>query len=64
MNVVLSDLFVENALFLRMDNITLDIHSQNVDRRKASLRLFAGNAKCFVISDHSGLDPEIANNGG
>ncbi|NDP23042.1 MAG: SusC/RagA family TonB-linked outer membrane protein, partial [Paludibacter sp.] len=62
-NVVLSDMFVENASFLRMDNITLGYTFPKWLEGKASLRLFAGMQNVFVISDYSGLDPEIANNG-
>ena len=62
-NVVLSDLFVENASFLRLDNITLGYTFPKWLEGKASLRLFAGVQNVFVISDYSGLDPEIANNG-
>ena len=62
-NVVLSDIFVENASFLRMDNITLGYTFPKWLEGKASLRLFAGMQNVFVISDYSGLDPEIANNG-
>ena len=62
-SVVLSDLFVENASFLRMDNITLGYTFPKWLEGKASLRLFAGMQNVFVISDYSGLDPEIANNG-
>ena len=62
-NVVLSDKFVENASFLRMDNITLGYTFQKWLDGKASLRLFAGVQNAFVITKYSGLDPEIANNG-
>ena len=62
-NVVLSDLFVENASFLRMDNITLGYTFPKWLEGKASLRLFGGVQNAFIITDYSGLDPEIANNG-
>ncbi|MFV8362856.1 SusC/RagA family TonB-linked outer membrane protein [Flavobacterium sp. ZT3P35] len=62
-NVVLSDLYVENASFLRMDNITLGYTFPKWLEGKASLRLFAGMQNVFVITDYSGLDPEVANNG-
>ena len=62
-NVVLSDIFVENASFLRMDNITLGYTFPKWLEGKASLRLFAGMQNVFVISNYSGLDPEVANNG-
>jgi iron complex outermembrane receptor protein len=62
-NVVLSDMFVENASFLRMDNITLGYTFPKWLGGKASLRFFAGVQNAFVITNYSGLDPEIANNG-
>ena len=58
-NVVLSDLYVENASFLRMDNITLGYSFPKWLEGKASLRLFAGCQNAFTITDYSGLDPEI-----
>jgi iron complex outermembrane receptor protein len=60
-NVVLSDLYVENASFLRMDNISLGYTFPQWLEGKASLRLFTGVQNAFVITDYSGLDPEIAN---
>jgi iron complex outermembrane receptor protein len=58
-NVVLSDLYVENASFLRMDNITLGYSFPKWLEGKASLRLFAGCQNAFTITEYSGLDPEI-----
>jgi iron complex outermembrane receptor protein len=58
-NVVLSDLYVENASFLRMDNITLGYSFPKWLEGKASLRLFAGCQNVFTITKYSGLDPEI-----
>lgn len=58
-NVVLSDLYVENASFLRMDNITLGYSFPKWLEGKASLRLFAGCQNAFTITKYSGLDPEI-----
>jgi len=56
---VLSDMYVENASFLRMDNITLGYTFPKWLEGKASLRLFTGVQNVFVITDYSGLDPEI-----
>ena len=58
-DVVLSDMFVENASFLRMDNISLGYTFQKWLAGKASLRLSAGVQNVFTITDYSGLDPEI-----
>jgi TonB-linked SusC/RagA family outer membrane protein len=62
-DVVLSDLYVENASFLRMDNITLGYTFPKWLEGKASLRLFTGVQNAFVITEYSGIDPEITNNG-
>ena len=62
-NVILSDIFVENGSFLRMDNITLGYTIPNWLEGKASLRFFTGLQNAFIITKYSGLDPEIGNNG-
>lgn len=62
-NVVLSDIYIENASFLKMDNITLGYTFNNWLNDKASLRISTGVQNVFVITKYSGLDPEITNNG-
>lgn len=62
-NVVLSDLYIENASFLKMDNVTLGYTLNNWLNSKASLRISTGVQNVFVITKYSGLDPEITNNG-
>jgi TonB-linked SusC/RagA family outer membrane protein len=62
-NVVLSDLYIENASFLKMDNITLGYTLTNWLNSKASLRVSTGVQNVFVLTKYSGLDPEITNNG-
>ena len=58
-----SDIYIENASFLRMDNITLGYSFPKWLEGKASLRISAGVQNAFVITKYSGLDPEITNNG-
>ncbi|MEI7508385.1 MAG: SusC/RagA family TonB-linked outer membrane protein, partial [Flavobacterium sp.] len=58
-NVVLSDIYVENASFLRMDNITLGYSFPKWLEGKASLRLHAGVQNVFVLTKYTGLDPEV-----
>jgi TonB-linked SusC/RagA family outer membrane protein len=58
-NTLTSDLYVENASFLRMDNITLGYTFPKWLEGKASVRLFTGIQNAFVLTDYSGLDPEI-----
>lgn len=56
---VLSDMYVENASFLRMDYVTLGYTFPKWLEGKASLRLFTGIQNAFVITKYGGLDPEV-----
>ncbi|WP_136668584.1 SusC/RagA family TonB-linked outer membrane protein [Flavobacterium sp. H122] len=58
-DVILSDYYIENASFLRMDNATLGYTIPKWIDGKASLRLNIGVQNPFVITKYSGLDPEI-----
>ena len=51
-----SDMFVENASFLRCDNITL---GYTFNKPKINARIFATVQNPFVISNYKGLDPEV-----
>jgi TonB-linked SusC/RagA family outer membrane protein len=62
-NVILSDAFIENASFLRMDNISLGYTFKNLVSSKLQLRLSASVQNAFVVTNYSGLDPEVFNNG-
>lgn len=55
---VISDIYIENGSFLRMDNITMGYTFPNW-LGKASLRLFTGVQNAFIITKYDGLDPEI-----
>ncbi len=56
-NAYKMDIFVENASFLRIDNITLGYtFDQNP---KINARLYATVSNPVVISGYSGLDPEV-----
>ena len=56
-----SDYFVQNASFLRIDNITLGYNLNKV-MDKFNVRLSGSVQNVLVVSPYSGLDPEI--NGG
>ena len=56
---VLSDYFVENASFLRCDNITLGYTFENLLHDSLRLRLFGACQNPFVITKYKGLDPEV-----
>jgi iron complex outermembrane receptor protein len=55
----LSDYYVENASFFRLDNINLGYTVGNVFKKGSSnLRVQANVQNVFVITKYSGLDPE------
>lgn len=64
-DVIISDYYLENASFLRMDNITLGYTFDRPIKKFASnsIRLWAGMQNVFTITNYSGLDPELAGNG-
>jgi iron complex outermembrane receptor protein len=59
--VLLSDYYIENASFLKMDNLTLGYNFGNVGSDISSLRLWCGVQNVFTITNYSGLDPEVRN---
>jgi iron complex outermembrane receptor protein len=56
-----SDHFVENASFFRMDNISLGYTFDQLASSKLKARLSFSVQNAFVITDYSGLDPEVNN---
>jgi iron complex outermembrane receptor protein len=56
----LSDYYIENASFLRMDNINIGYNVGKVFNNKADLRIGANIQNAFVITKYSGLDPEVS----
>jgi TonB-linked SusC/RagA family outer membrane protein len=57
---LLSDYYIQNASFLRMDNLNIGYNMGRVFRDKANLRLNFTVQNVFVVTDYTGLDPEIA----
>lgn len=58
---MLSDYYVQNASFLKMDNINLGYNVGNIGKN-VGLRISANVQNVFVITKYKGIDPEI--NGG
>jgi iron complex outermembrane receptor protein len=56
----LSDYYVENASFLKMDNLTLGYNFGKIGNR-FSLNLNAMVQNVFTITEYSGVDPEVPN---
>jgi TonB-dependent starch-binding outer membrane protein SusC len=61
-NQYISDYYIENASFFRMDNINLGYTVGRVLNNKASLRIAGSIQNVFVITKYKGLDPEISSN--
>lgn len=59
-NIPFSDYFLEDASFLRCENIVLGYNVPNF-LKETSLRIYAGVNNPFIISDYSGQDPENFN---
>ncbi|KIA83101.1 membrane protein [Kaistella solincola] len=57
-----SDAFVEDASFLRMDNLTLGYNFGSVFGQNSNLRVYGMAQNVFVVTDYSGVDPEIFGN--
>ncbi|MFM1878578.1 MAG: TonB-dependent Receptor [Bacteroidota bacterium] len=55
---LLSDYFIQNASFFRLDNVTL---GYNFDKfvGKSNLRMYMSGMNLLVITKYDGLDPEI-----
>ena len=60
-NVIFSDYYIEDASFLRVDNITLGYTFPQTATRKSTIRFSAGlqNPNFLLFTKYSGLDPEV-----
>ncbi len=58
-NYYLSDYFVQNASFIRCDNITFGYSFKNLFKAISSGRIYATVQNPFVITSYKGLDPEV-----
>ena len=55
-----SDYFVENASFLKMDNITLGYSFDKLFGAPINGRVYATVQNVFTITKYTGIDPEVA----
>jgi len=55
---VASDLWLENASYLRLDNVTLSYNFRNI-KGVNNLSIFLTGNNLFVITKYRGLDPEV-----
>jgi TonB-linked SusC/RagA family outer membrane protein len=54
-----SDMYVQNASFLKMDNLGLSYNAGHVFRNDANLRINANCQNVFTITRYPGQDPEL-----
>jgi len=54
-----SNYYIENASFMKMDNISMGYNFENVGIEKLNIRVSATVQNAFVITRYRGLDPEI-----
>ncbi|OJU46801.1 MAG: SusC/RagA family protein [Bacteroidales bacterium 45-6] len=57
----LSDYYVQNASFLKIDNITLGYSVRNLFAKSVMARFYATVQNPIVITKYDGLDPEVFN---
>jgi TonB-linked SusC/RagA family outer membrane protein len=57
----LSDYYIENASFLRMDNLNIGYDFGRVLSDRAGLRATLSVQNVFVVTKYTGLDPEVGN---
>lgn len=60
-NTLLSDRFVQNASFMKCDNITLGYSFKKLFGAPISGRTYAAIQNVFTITKYKGLDPEVEN---
>ncbi len=58
-NYYMSDYYVQNASFLKCDNITLGYSFKSLFGLKITGRAYAAVSNVFTITDYKGLDPEV-----
>ena len=59
-----SDYFIEDASFFRMDDINLGYTFKDIRNWNGNIRVAASCQNVFVLTNFSGVDPEVNNNSG
>ncbi len=57
---LLSDYYISNASFFRMDNINIGFNAGNVLSKNTNLRVGATVQNVFTITKYKGVDPEVS----
>jgi TonB-linked SusC/RagA family outer membrane protein len=59
-NQFFSDYYIENASFLRMENVTVGYNFKQVFGSKINMRLNATAQNVFTVTKYTGLNPEVS----
>jgi len=62
-NDLLSDYYIQNGSFLRMDNAHIGYNFGKIFKGTGDLRISANVQNVFIITDYKGVDPEISYTG-
>jgi len=57
-NVLISDYYMENASFLKMDNVTMG-YTFDKFKMPGTIRVWTGVQNVFTVTNYTGLDPEV-----
>lgn len=57
---LLSDYYIENASFLRMDNAYVGYNAGNLISKNTNLRIGANVQNVFTVTKYKGVDPEVS----
>ncbi|GAB4093171.1 TonB-dependent receptor [Flaviaesturariibacter terrae] len=63
-NQFMSDYYIQNASFLRIDNINLGYDLGRIISNRTNLRVSASIQNVAVITNYKGLDPEVSSDSG
>jgi iron complex outermembrane receptor protein len=55
-----SDYFVQNASFLKLDNLNIGYTFTNFYNSRMKIRLYGTAQNLFTLTEYEGLDPEIS----
>ncbi|MBL7743230.1 MAG: SusC/RagA family TonB-linked outer membrane protein [Chitinophagaceae bacterium] len=57
---LLSDYYIENASFLRMDNINIGYNAGDLVKKNTNLRIGVNVQNAFTVTKYKGVDPEVS----
>ena len=60
-NDLLSDYYVQNASFFRMDNVHIGYNFGSILKGKANLSISGNVQNVFIVTKYTGVDPEVSN---